>query len=35
MLSVAQDYLHELNPGAELQVFGQELNDETSSTEAA
>lgn len=29
MLSVAQEYLHELNPGADLQVFGQELNGET------
>ena len=29
MLSVAEDYLHELNPDAELKVFGQELNDES------
>jgi type I restriction enzyme M protein len=29
MLSVAQDYLHQLNSGARLEVFGQELNDET------
>ena len=29
MLSVAEDYLRELNPDAKLEVFGQELNDET------
>ena len=29
MLSVAQDYLYELNPEATLQVFGQEHNKET------
>jgi type I restriction enzyme M protein len=29
MLSVAGDYLHELNPGATLRVYGQELNAET------
>ena len=29
MLSVAEDYLRELNPGARLEVFGEELNDET------
>jgi type I restriction enzyme M protein len=29
MLSVAEDYLRSLNPGARLEVFGQELNDET------
>jgi type I restriction enzyme M protein len=29
MLSVAEEYLRELNPKAELKVFGQELNDET------
>jgi type I restriction enzyme M protein len=29
MLSVAEDYLRELNPDARLEVFGQELNDET------
>ncbi|MCB9833050.1 MAG: SAM-dependent DNA methyltransferase [Planctomycetes bacterium] len=29
MLSVAQDYLHELNPDGGLVVFGQELNDES------
>ena len=29
MLSVAEDYLRELNPKARLEVFGQELNDET------
>lgn len=29
MLSIAQDYLRELNPDARLEVFGQELNDET------
>ena len=29
MLSVAEEYLHELNPGARLQVFGQEINDES------
>lgn len=29
MLSVAEDYLHELNPDARLEVFGQELNDES------
>jgi len=29
MLSVAEDYLRELNPDASLEVFGQELNDES------
>lgn len=29
MLSVAEEYLHELNPDARLQVFGQELNPES------
>jgi type I restriction enzyme M protein len=29
MLSVAEDYLRDLNPEARLEVFGQELNDET------
>jgi type I restriction enzyme M protein len=29
MLSVAEDYLRHLNPAARLEVFGQELNDET------
>ena len=29
MLSVAQEYLHELNPTATLNVFGQELNEES------
>jgi type I restriction enzyme M protein len=29
MLSVAEDYLRQLNPGAGLEVYGQELNDET------
>ncbi|MCB9389067.1 MAG: SAM-dependent DNA methyltransferase [Acidimicrobiia bacterium] len=29
MLSVAEDRLRELNPDARLEVFGQELNDET------
>src|SRR5207249_5900897 len=29
MLSVAEDYLRDLNPDARLEVFGQELNDET------
>ena len=29
MLSVAQDYLRELNPGARLEGYGQELNAET------
>ena len=29
MLSVAEDHLRSLNPDASLQVFGQELNDET------
>jgi type I restriction enzyme M protein len=29
MLSVAQEYLRELNPGARLEAFGQELNAET------
>ena len=29
MLSVAEDYLRELNPDARLESFGQELNDET------
>jgi type I restriction enzyme M protein len=29
MLSVAEEYLRELNPGARLEVFGQELNAES------
>ncbi len=29
MLSVAEEYLKELNPDARLEVFGQELNDES------
>lgn len=29
MLSVAEDYLHELNSHAHLEVFGQELNGES------
>jgi type I restriction enzyme M protein len=29
MLSVAEDYLYEINPDAQLEVFGQELNDES------
>lgn len=29
MLSVAEEYLRELNPGADLRVFGQELNPES------
>jgi type I restriction enzyme M protein len=29
MLSVAEEHLRELNPDAELKVFGQELNDES------
>ena len=29
MLSVAEDFLRQLNPGARLEVFGQELNEET------
>jgi type I restriction enzyme M protein len=29
MLSIAEDWLRELNPEARLEVFGQELNDET------
>ncbi len=29
MLSVGSDYLHELNPDAWLEVFGQEYNDES------
>jgi type I restriction enzyme M protein len=29
MLSVAEDYLRELNPNARLEVFGQEVNPET------
>jgi type I restriction enzyme M protein len=29
MLSVAEDYLHELNPDARLEVFGQEINPES------
>jgi type I restriction enzyme M protein len=29
MLSIAQEYLHDLNPNIVLEVFGQELNDET------
>jgi type I restriction enzyme M protein len=29
MLSIAEDHLRQLNPGARLEVFGQELNPET------
>jgi type I restriction enzyme M protein len=29
MLSIAEDYVRELNPDARLEVFGEELNDET------
>jgi type I restriction enzyme M protein len=29
MLSIAEEYLHELNTGARLEVFGQELNPES------
>jgi type I restriction enzyme M protein len=29
VLSVAEEHLRELNPGALLEVFGQELNDES------
>lgn len=29
MLSVAEEYLHELNPSARLELFGQELNPES------
>jgi type I restriction enzyme M protein len=29
MLSVAEEYLHELNSDARLEVFGQELNPES------
>ena len=29
MLSIAEEYLNELNPNARLEVFGQELNDES------
>ena len=29
MLTIAQEYLREMNPGAVLQVYGQELNPET------
>ena len=29
MLSISEDHLRALNPGARLEVFGQELNDET------
>ena len=29
MLSVAEEYLRELNPDAELEVYGQELNAES------
>lgn len=29
MLSIAEEYLHELNPDAKLEVFGQELNPES------
>lgn len=29
MLSIAQEYLHNLNPNIKLEVFGQELNPET------
>jgi type I restriction enzyme M protein len=29
MLSIAEEYLHDLNPNIQLEVFGQELNPET------
>ncbi len=29
MLSIAEEYLHELNPDAQLELFGQELNPES------
>ncbi|MDX9929426.1 MAG: class I SAM-dependent DNA methyltransferase [Bacteroidales bacterium] len=29
MLSIAEEYLHELNPDAKLEVFGQEINPES------
>ncbi len=29
MLSIAQEYLHELNPGIVLEAYGQELNDQS------
>jgi len=29
MLTVAEDYLHELNPDSRLELFGQEINDES------
>src|SRR3990172_52802 len=29
MLSVAEEYIQELNPGARLELFGQEVNDES------
>jgi type I restriction enzyme M protein len=29
MLSVAEEYVQELNPGARLELFGQEVNDES------
>ena len=29
MLSTAEEYLHEMNPDAQLRVFGQELNEES------
>jgi len=29
MLSIAEEYLHELNPDAKLEVFGQEMNPES------
>ncbi len=32
MLSVAEEYLRELNPDAHLEVYGQELNDESYAT---
>ncbi len=32
MLSIAEEYLRELNPGASLIVYGQELNDESYAT---
>ncbi len=32
MLSVAEEYLRELNPDAHLEVYGQELNDESFAT---
>jgi type I restriction enzyme M protein len=29
MLSIADEYLHDLNPGAKLELFGQEINPES------